>query len=171
MLLGDLELMVKTAREIKAKNIVEIGCMDGTSTMALAQVAKETEGHLYCIEPRPTGKWKANIRDLDLHDYLTLIMEASPWVNMKIIPKPLDYLLIDGDHRSRWCIVDYHFWEPYVRLGGRIAFHDWTGGKAVKKWIQRAISIIFEDDSEKLKEVGRHEANDRGMIVFEKTQK
>ena len=166
MLITDVELLYKTAKEINAKNIVEIGSMDGCSSMTLGYVAKETGGHLYSVEPVPKASWKVNMQELNLEQYATLIWEASPWVNIKTIPMPIDYLLIDGDHRTRWCVVDYHFWEHYVRVGGRIAFHDWTARKGVAEWIKRAIDLILEDD--KLIEVGRSEGSDRGMIVFEK---
>lgn len=166
--LNDCRLLEETSLGINARTIVEIGSMDGCSSMVLGLVAKKTDGHLYCIEPNPKTRWKQNIQDLFLEDRVTLIMQASPWVNTTLIPKPIDYLFIDGDHRTRWCLVDYHFWERYVRPGGRIAFHDWTGGKGVGAWIQRAVRIILEDD--KLIEVASYEASDRGMVVFEKLE-
>lgn len=170
MLLGDLKLLDKTAREIRSQNIVEIGSMDGTSTLLLGQVAKDTLGQLYCYEPCPKARWKNNIKDAYLEDFVTLVMESSPWVNTKIIPKPLDYLLIDGKHETSYAITDYGFWNKFVRIGGRIAFHDFTGGKGVGKWVQRAVRIILEDNPGKLQEIGRYEARDRGLIVFEKVR-
>ena len=164
--LQDCEILDRCSREIQARTIVEIGSMDGCSSMVLGFVAKDLGGHLYCIEPNPKTRWKQNIEDLHLGSCVTLIMQASPWVNLNLIPKPIDFLFIDGDHRTRWCLVDYHFWEKFVRPGGRIAFHDWTGSKRVGEWVQRAVGIILEDDS--LIEVARYEASDRGIIVFEK---
>lgn len=165
----DAGILYTTALGIEAQTIVEIGSMDGCSSMVFGYVAKQTGGHLYCLEPNPKGKWKANMERLGLSDYAVSIMKASPWVDPKLIPMPIDYLLIDGDHRTRWTIADYHYWEPYVRQGGMIAFHDWTGAKGVGAWVQRAVGIILEDDADGLEEVARDESGNRGIIVFKKT--
>jgi len=168
MLASDLDILHGTAMAVKAKTIVEIGSMDGCSSMCLGLVAKETDGSLYCIEPSPKARWKQNIKDLFLTDYVTLIMAESPWVDTRMIPKPIDYLLIDGNHKTRWCLVDYHFWERFVRPGGMIAFHDYNGAKGVGDWIRRALDIIIEDDD--LIEVVSNNTKDRGTIVFQKKQ-
>ena len=170
----DASIIFNTALSIEAKTIVEIGSMDGCSAMVFGHVLQQTGGHLYCIEPNPKTRWKANMDRLGLADYATSIMRSSPWINPTDVgftpgPMPIDYLLIDGDHRTRWTIVDYHYWEPYVRQGGMIAFHDWTGGKGVGAMVQRAVGIILEDDEDGLEEVARNEARDRGIIVFRKT--
>ena len=166
MLASDLDILDRTARSTKPKTIVEIGSMDGTSSMCLGMVVRDFGGQLYCIEPRPTSRWRRNIQELFLEDSVTFIKAASPWVNTQCIPKPIDYLLIDGDHRTRWALVDYHFWCPMVRPGGMIAFHDYNAKKDVGNWVRRAIDIILEDDD--LKEVEHNNTKDRGIIVFTK---
>ena len=166
--MNDCELLDKTSREIGAKNLLEIGSMDGCSSMILGLAAKDLGGHLYCIEPNPKGRWYQNISEMELAGSVTLIKGFSPWIDTAQIRLPLDYLFIDGDHRTRWCLADYHFWAPMVRAGGRIAFHDWTGGKGVGAWVQRAVGIILED--EKLTEIARHEGSNRGIIIFEKEE-
>lgn len=168
MTMNDCQLLDKTAREIGARNLLEIGSMDGCSSMILGLVAKDAGGHLYCIEPNPKGRWHQNITELDLTGSVTLVKGFSPWIDTAQIGTPVDYLFIDGDHRTRWCLMDYHFWEPMVRTGGRIAFHDWTGGKGVGAWVQRAVGIILEDA--KLIEIARDEGPDRGIIIFEKVR-
>jgi predicted O-methyltransferase YrrM len=167
--INDARILYNTAIEIDAQTIVEIGSMDGCSSMVFGYVCKQTGGHLYCLEPNPKTRWKANMDLLGLSDYATTIMKSSPWIDPKTIPQPIDYLLIDGDHRTRWTIADYHYWEPYVRQGGAIAFHDWTGAKGVGAWVQRAVGIILEDDKDGLEEIARDESSNRGIIVFRKT--
>lgn len=185
--IDDARILYNTALDIDAQTILEIGSMDGCSSMVFGEVCKLTSGHLYCLEPNPKTKWKANMGRLGLSDYATSIMKASPWVDPKLIPQrdpiqytidsagnkievpPIDYLLIDGDHRTAWTIVDYRFWEPYVRQGGVIAFHDWTGAKGAGAWVQRAVGIILEDDADGLEEIARSESSNRGIIVFRKT--
>jgi cephalosporin hydroxylase len=186
--IADAKILYRLALEMEAKVIVEIGSKDGCSSMTFAEAAKQTGGHLYCIEPSITGKWVANMKRLDLTQYVTTVPKASPWAcpsrdpfgvtpNEHYVNKPIvdfllpiiDLLLIDGDHRTRWTITDYHFWEPYVRTGGVIVFHDWTGANGVGAWVQRAVSIILEDDADGLEEVARNESNSRGLIAFRKT--
>jgi predicted O-methyltransferase YrrM len=179
--IADAKILYRLALELEAKVIVEIGSKDGCSSMTFAEACKQTGGHLYCIEPSITGKWIDNMKRLDLVQYATIVHEASPWLNPLSVPIEdganvnsrrwpiIDLLLIDGDHRTRWTITDYHFWEPYVRTGGIIVFHDWTGANGVGAWVQRAVSIILEDDADGLVEVARNESNSRGLIAFRKT--
>jgi len=177
MTTDDLELLDRTAREIGAKTIVEIGSMDGCSSMVLGRVAKDNCGILTCIEPFPKGRWAANIEQLGLKGYVNLITAASPWLDWSNIPAPIDYLLIDGDHRCSRAICDYVAFGRLVRAGGRIAFHDIDGGKGVALYIRQAVEIAERDDNlnspqgpdYKIRQIARTpEARDRGTIVFEK---
>ena len=188
--IADAKILCRIALELEAKVIVEIGSKDGCSSMTFAEAVKQTGGHLYCIEPAITQKWQDNMERLNIRQYVTAVPKASPWAYPSRNPfegaedkpwadKPIvdfllpiiDLLLIDGDHRTRWTIADYHFWEPYVRTGGVIVFHDWTGANGVGAWVQRAVSIILEDDADGLEEVARNESNSRGLIAFRKTAK
>jgi len=174
----DLRLLEKHALATHAKTIVEIGSMDGCSSMVLGHVAKKNGGRLYCVEPYPKGKWRANINDLGLEDCVTLIQAESPWIKPEEIPPtPIDFLLIDGDHRCSRAITDYVFWARFVRNGGRIAFHDIDGGKGVAQYIREAIAICERDDNLKSPQgpdykIGEIErtppARDRGTVVFGK---
>lgn len=167
--LADCQLLHKCSMEIKPKVLVEVGSMDGTSSILLGIVARENVGHLYCIEPKPKEKWWANRKKYELTSWITLIKKYSPWVTFPIFTTdPIDFLFIDGDHRTRWVLCDYHYWTAFVRKGGLIAFHDYSGAKGVGEWVRRAIDIIMEDDSDKIKEVGRAAGQDRGTIIFEK---
>lgn len=157
----DVELLHKTA--INAKKLVEIGVLFGGGSLVLGEIAKKNNGHLYCIDPVKTKQWHKNMTDYKLGRHVTFIKGSSPWVEPII---DIDYLFIDGDHRTRWCLVDYHYWEPFVQEGGLIAFHDWNGEKGVDQWIRRAIDLILETDNLEL--VGKNETSDRGTIVFRK---
>ncbi|TET00921.1 MAG: class I SAM-dependent methyltransferase, partial [Promethearchaeota archaeon] len=122
LFLDECQFLSKTANEIKPMTVVEIGSSKGTSSMILGSVVRKTGGHLYCIDPNINEEWEQNIKDLRLTEYITLIEEASPWVNPEKFKQPIDYLLIDANHKTRWIIVDYHFWERFLRVGGRVAF-------------------------------------------------
>jgi len=52
--------------------------------------------------------------------------------------KPISFLWIDGSHEYEDAKADFLSWEPYLELGGVIAFHDWfTDGprKLIKKYM------------------------------------
>lgn len=163
---ADARCLHKNALAIKAANILEIGAAGGCSTMVLGNVARLTGGHLYSIDPKPEGRWKPNIDSLGLGQYVTLIKQYSPWVDPKLVKTPIDFLLIDGDHRTKYTIADYQYWQHYVRKNGLVCFHDWTGAGGNDAEIKRAVTIILETDD--LREVDRVEGKDKGLIIFEK---
>lgn len=165
--LKDAELLYETAMSLPNPKILEIGCMDGCSTQVLGMVVREKMGHLYCIDPAPKQRWRYNVERNNLQEHVTFIFGASPWVPTSKIPDPIDYLFIDGDHRTRWCLVDYHYWEPFLRKGGLVGFHDWSGREPTGPWVRKAVELIVETDA--LEEVGRSEGGGRGYIVFRKT--
>jgi len=160
----DVALLKTTAGEIKARSIVEIGSAGGCSTMVLGEIVRDHGGRLYCIDPSPEGRWYSNIKWKDL----TLIKEKSPWVDVSQVSTPIDYLFIDGDHRTRWVLMDYHYWFPFVRVGGRIAFHDWNDGQDGVQ-VREAVDLILDTDSEALKLVAEAKSfSTRGSVSFEK---
>lgn len=164
----DVALLRKTSRDIQARVLLEIGSAGGCSTLVLGETAREFGGRLYCIDPAPEGRWFGNIEWRDLKDYVFLVEEYSPWISPSRVMTPIDYLFIDGDHRTRWVLMDYHYWFRYVRVGGRIAFHDWNDGPDGAQ-VREAIDMILETDSDALKLVGEAKAaRTRGSIVFEK---
>lgn len=166
----DAQVLLETAEVISPKVIVEIGVDTGGSSTVLATVARESGGHLFSIEPMPKELWDQNMSRLELDPYATLIEAYSPWLSaeqMSLIPRPIDYLFIDGDHLTQACLTDYYFWQHYVRRGGRVAFHDWCSTGRVDHMIRTAVNIILETDC--LHEVGRADQSPNfGVVVFEK---
>jgi predicted O-methyltransferase YrrM len=166
----DSKILLETAISIKPKTIVEVGGgIWGCSTVLLALVAKECGGHVYSIEPQINGEWRSNLDKFNVSDYVTRICDWSTNVSRCFFSgMDIDYLFIDGDHRTRWVLADYHYWEPLVRKGGCIAFHDYNDTK-IGMDVRRALDIINETDSGKLEEVGRwNGVISCGIIVFRK---
>ena len=163
---ADCEVLARTATPYAGGRLVEIGACFGTSTMLLGTLAREAGGRLYTIEPRVRPEWHRNIADAGIERTVTLIEGYSPWVDLPV--SGIDYLFIDGEHQTRWALVDYHYWFPWVRLGGAIAFHDITGPPGPK--VRRALDIILESDADKLTEIDRTPADQRhgGVVVYRK---
>jgi len=158
----EMEILYRTASDIKAKTILEIGAWDGCSTMALGAVAKENDGRLWSIDPKLTSPMLKNMEELGLTKYVKHIVGASPWIDMNIMPNGYDYIFIDGNHKTRWVLVDYHFWIRFLRKHGRVAFHDICFPS-----VQKAFEIIKETDSKNMKVVEDTTARKRGIIVWE----
>jgi len=174
----DLELLQRCCDACRAKNILEIGSADGGSSVVLGLKAKERGGNLWCIEPKPKQRMLDNMASHGLNmarDYV-VIAEYSPWVERGERPTTIDLLFIDGRHDIRWALVDYHYFEPFVRLGGIIIFHDTSGncqedrrqpdyGKpGYVPLVQRAIDIILQTDQ--LEKIDRSTARMGGAIAF-----
>jgi predicted O-methyltransferase YrrM len=123
------------------RNVLEIGTARGGTLFLLSRVAS-ADGNLVSID-LPGGEFgggydriwvpllKALPRDrqrlrllrADSHDSMTYA-EAQRW----LAGKPLDCLLIDGDHRFEGVRRDFLMYGPLVRRGGLIAFHDIVPG-------------------------------------------
>ena len=141
----ELSLLAKTAGGIEAKDIVEIGARYGDSSIVLARIASSYGGTLYCVECDPKQEWVERMR-VEGFDNWVMLKTFSPWVDYARLPTKIDYLLIDGDHRTSYCIADFHFFSPFVRAGGMVAIHDTRlKEENVGKMVMRAVKIILED--------------------------
>jgi predicted O-methyltransferase YrrM len=113
------------------KSLVEIGVAEGASAVAL-RTAMSPEGTLYLVDPFHLSR----VRTLNF-----LRRAARRVVSEKAGPKttwieafsheavvawnrPIDFLLIDGDHREEAVEQDWNDWHPHVMEDGIIAFHD-----------------------------------------------
>ena len=176
----DMQLLVRACAACDARTILEIGAADGGSSVILAAQAAEREGRLYSIEGNPKALMLANLAAYGLQDRCTLLPAWSPWLGPleQQIPARVDLLFIDGRHDIRWCLVDYHYWEPRVRPGGVIVFHD-TGGSCREDraqpdfgqpgyvpLVRRALAIILATDT--LVPIDASDALDGGAIAYRK---
>lgn len=155
--------MHELVRKYRPKSIVEVGAWDGCSTMILGLAAREIGSHVYSIDPKPSDILDNNIIELGLNDYITKLTQSSPWVDMKMIELPIDFLFIDGNHNTRWILVDYHFFKHYIRKNGIIAFHDCEFTSVTK-----ALDIILETDKNLITEVAYSgPKGKRGLLAWQ----
>lgn len=158
----ELELLDQLVRKYEPKSIVEIGAWDGCSTMTLGLAAKKIGGHVFSIDPKLSDILKTNIAELGLENHVTKLTQSSPWIDMNIIELPIDFLFIDGNHNTRWVLVDYHFFKKYMRKNGIIAFHDCEFPS-----VRRAIDIILETDKKLITEVAYSGKGKRGVLAWQ----
>jgi predicted O-methyltransferase YrrM len=123
------EALMRYARA--AQTAVEIGVAQGASAAAIRE-AMPAEGTLYLIDPfhlsrvptlnflkraaqrlvKAAGKGRTVWIEAFSHD------AVCHW------KLPIDFLLIDGDHREVAVEQDWRDWSPYVSSDGIVAFHD-----------------------------------------------
>lgn len=120
------------------RTVVEVGVRWGTSTNAF----------LYGIRDRGRKDSKIQLHSFDIKDcsgvvkdetlkpYWTFKQEDSKSVDWK--HGDIDVLLIDGDHSYEGCLADYEKFEPFVKEGGIILFHD-------PLWPHKGVTKVFWD--------------------------
>lgn len=139
----DIKLITDTVRG--SKTILEIGSRCGNSSVILAAEALKHGGTLYCVECEPMKEWYSRMALEGLTNYV-MLETFSPWVDYTKLPTSLDYLFVDGDHRTSHAIADLHFFTPLVRSGGFVAIHDTNfREEKIDRMVNRAIKIFLED--------------------------
>jgi len=113
------------------KSLVEIGVAEGASAIAL-RTAMNPQGTLYLVDP-------FHLSRVPLLNFLRRAARRA--VSSKTGPKivwieelsheavrgwsrPIDFLLIDGDHREEAVEQDWNDWAPHVMKDGVVVFHD-----------------------------------------------
>ncbi|OGN01239.1 MAG: hypothetical protein A3B91_03185 [Candidatus Yanofskybacteria bacterium RIFCSPHIGHO2_02_FULL_41_29] len=129
--------------------IVEIGSLYGRSTVVLADALKNSDkkGRVYAIDPQyfddlALGQLKSNLNKHNVDGFVEVVVATSEEAS-KNWNKPVDFLWIDGDHTYKMAETDFLLWEPYLREGGIIAYHDATFNypdvrKVVSRYILRS---------------------------------
>ena len=130
---------------VAPKNILEIGCFTGVSTVWLAagleQVGSEATIHsvdlFVDIMPRvplirsylsdPLEYMLRSLEEAQLSHRVQVHKGNSREIGEKVdqvLNEPIDLLFIDGDHTVKGCYQDFILFYPYVPVGGYIILHD-----------------------------------------------
>ena len=138
---ADVIALMMLARAVAKEGaiFVEIGSWWGHSSSILGEVARECNGHVYCIDhwkgsegvPQHLvladgcfNKFRQNIRELRLSKYVhPLVMNSEVAVKV-FADKVADLVFIDGDHRYTGVYHDISKWWPKVKTGGFLCGHD-----------------------------------------------
>jgi len=113
------------------RTVVEIGVAEGASGVALRQ-AMDPQGTLYLIDPFHLSRVRAlNFLKRAARRAVdggpgarTVWLETFSHSAAENWTRPIDFLLIDGDHREDAVAQDWHDWHSHVLPGGIVAFHD-----------------------------------------------
>jgi predicted O-methyltransferase YrrM len=137
----EAELVYDTAKSYGGKaNLVEIGCYCGRSSSVLGLLARSNGADFVTMDnfitPPPPGvedvfaKFTENMEKVGAN---YKIMKMPSQEAAKKYKKAIDFLFVDGSHSYHDLADDINLWVPKVRVGGKIAFHDyhssWVGVK------------------------------------------
>ena len=127
--LAEHQALMRHARTASA--IVEIGVAEGASAAGLRE-AMPADGTLYLIDPFHLSRIPAfNFLKRAARRAVGSAGSASTvWIEsfsqeaVRDWKFPIDFLLIDGDHREEAVERDWLDWSPFVKGDGVVAFHD-----------------------------------------------
>jgi predicted O-methyltransferase YrrM len=168
--------LLKIYKELKPKNVLEIGSLLGWSLKRFIENAPKDSNIISIDFPvrefvNPSDSrvdqqefghlilWKrwAKQNNVNLFVLPFSSFQQTTLEQVKTISKELDFVFIDGDHRYEAIKNDYYFYSPLVRKGGIIAFHDIAeneegGGHRFWNEIKNNFKhkeILFSDKKEK----------------------
>lgn len=143
-------LLVEAYKKLKPKLTVEIGRYNGISTRLFAALCKGFGGKLISIDGLASKGVSDKLEKMNLHENVNLIEGWVPWITPDF-SWDIDFLFIDGDHSYISILVDYHYFNYFVKKGGYIAIHDMNMRQS-----QRAVKdIITRDQLQHICTVGR----------------
>ncbi len=140
------ELLRSLIYNIAPKNVVEIGCFLGVSTLWMASALKDLgkDGVVHSIDiflPKfpylsyhssclvdPLTRIETAIEYAGLKNHINLIQQESKnalqEVNSALKGNGIDLLFIDGDHSVEGCVQDFMNYSPLLSSGSYIILHD-----------------------------------------------
>jgi len=138
----ELEVGIKLQELAMSKDVFEIGCYKGKSTVCMAMTAKsvttldtfkaDKTGQGQNEEVTTLGEFMKNIEEFD---NISSIVGKSP----RDIPKdkPFDLVFIDGMHGYGDVMGDFEEVKKILKPNGIIAFHDYGDGCQVQPAVDR----------------------------------
>jgi predicted O-methyltransferase YrrM/2-polyprenyl-3-methyl-5-hydroxy-6-metoxy-1,4-benzoquinol methylase len=131
--------LCRYAADCVGGDVVEIGSFRGKSAVALATGAALSGVQVYCIEPHAefTGVYGGKFGPQDRGAFYQVMLQTGLFDRVALVNlpsrdaarafrRPIGLLFIDGDHRYPGVRSDFEAWDPYVGLGGIVAFDDAT---------------------------------------------
>lgn len=145
LLNSEPEFLASLIRKLPPNPVVlEIGTFRGLTAVLMAQQRPDIK--IITIDPH-IGIPSENLYS---NPYIVEDNAKKYNVNSQISHFPLssydynsqekfDLVFIDGDHSFKWVAHDYHKFEPHVKEGGLIVFHDFGNHKGVTEFCSSII--------------------------------
>jgi len=161
------EFLKSLTVNIAPKNVLEIGCFTGISTIWLAAGLEQAGGvgNIHSIDlfediiPAPPYHCAYLPNPLEYAQNSVVAAQLSHRVKFhksnsvaagerihEILSEPIDFIYIDGDHTKAGCEQDFMLFYPHVSIGGYIVLHDiypeycnWDGPRyVIDKYIKNS---------------------------------
>ena len=119
--------------------VVEVGSWKGRSTIALATGigARPGKGVVIAVDPHQGSaahkayeegdtfaEFESNLRRAGVADLVTSVRATSTAARERVADRSVDLLFVDGSHELEDVLADIDAWEPALRPGATVAFHD-----------------------------------------------
>jgi len=135
--LGEFAALVRLVRRQRPQAVVEIGTYRGGTLRTWCRLADDdatvvsvdlpggefgggySEGELDRLRRFARRGQRLHLVRADSHS-----LDTHAQVAALLGDRPVDLLFIDGDHTYEGARSDFEMYEPFVRPGGMIAFHD-----------------------------------------------
>ncbi len=120
-----LAMLYALVVSLKAKVVIELGVRGGESTVALLEGVGATEGRLISVDLNPCESTRRIVQDYNLSERWTFTQSddlefGRNWDRSQFV----DLVFIDTSHLYEHTKKEIEVFEPLVRPGGILAFHD-----------------------------------------------
>lgn len=145
---ADMALLKEEIEKLKPGDIyLEVGVDEGRSFTTAAHYAKEgvwivgvdyidpPARNKYMNTPTGEGGWNPTGTGLINIGAPRMFIHGDSQMVAKLWDKPISLLFIDGDHSYEGVKKDTLSWEPFVKKGGTILFHDTDYIGGVPVWL------------------------------------
>jgi predicted O-methyltransferase YrrM len=140
----------------RAPVIVEVGSWKGRSAVAIGDILRRlSRGKLYAVDPHqgdrgvanrtaePTLKaFLKNVKAFGLDDVVIPLVCETKDVLWKI---PVDMVFVDGLHDYENVKRDFDTFDPHLKLGGLVCFHDY-GRRALPDVTRFVHEVLARDE-------------------------
>lgn len=135
---GHLITLYSSATSIQAKKVLELGVRYGESTVALCEAVHETGGELISVDINPCDAAKDAIREHGFSKRWTFIQSDDIQYGLSLEAGIVfDLIFVDTSHEYDHTKKEIEVFEPKLRGGGIMCFHDTELAQAgVKKSIE-----------------------------------
>jgi predicted O-methyltransferase YrrM len=122
----NLPILYGIVAGLDAKDVLEIGTSDGTSTLALLKAVAETGGHLTSIDIVDVPVAKALVERYGMTAHWTFVKGDSGEVlkRLQAEGRQFDSVLVDADHTRAGATRDFVEASKMLRKGGVMFTHD-----------------------------------------------
>jgi len=137
---SEVEVLRELVRASGARDLLEIGMANGSSTIAMLEALGEKGGHVTSIDPYQLGAVTAqgvngsgydgegvkNVQSAGFERMHTLMAEPDYAALPKLVAagSRFDFVFVDGYHSFDYVMIDFFYADLLLRTGGMVAFHD-----------------------------------------------